>query len=1265
MAEPLSLEQILWRHMDGPTHGPAVLDLAEWDKWADDLTSGELEGIGLSADEFAARFFEGDVGLASLFREKSGDERAMHVFEFSLGDMEYVILEEENEVVVVTADSTFAVGKTEGIVARLDAAALPKAEQKRGSMGWSGNQPRAYKIEKDGSITVLSVAKVAQVLKDAPVRQRELPRVSEPRSRLAALAPTKRALSSEKKEQILKRDKETLRVIENTRYIGVALRDGASVAKGAGAAARDPNGRPPPSADPAVLILMPDGTLARPAMGAATRWKDMLAGWLGRMAGSGERSSFNRPERANGDFRYVVKNGRVHAVGDGFRLQSGFSTVGERSLSFGYRPSRLTELDADELRSALTSGGRLVPGFVRPSPGASRAADTFWIHPEGFFAPTAQERRALAGDTFASSLASTDWSFAAPGAPVDPDVAVSDPWSAWVLGAGAAPDGSMSLTASSLIGGLPAALFRLGGAPRAFRHAIGASAFPALGEADAGAAGSASGELPLEPLARRSGALPASALGALMNALERTAAFAGYRLPQVSLSANRDAIDVGEGLSLKLAPGSVLRSQVSLMGREDAGDQVARLMVSLPFPTGGDLIVGSELADALEVFFEAPPVPRTSAFQLGDLGFGAAAFAGVEMPGAVDYKLAPTRTITVGGEEIRVDARGFPVDLDFVHGLARQAAQRSVGDLLGADGAAAMANVPGRLGQVPTLLQQALAASGEWSPSAGGEWQAPSPIRRVAFEGPWDQPLFLNVMVDPAQQPQRPGMDSFAAPQPLYMLMQSGQAPLAGQAVQGAMAQAAWPATMAGGAAPGAAPGATSLTLNFISAQQQGGAGAFASGGETSNWPSDSARGRGFQSSLADGAPSGALATPGIAQDSGFGGTSSDALAQPSGLDSRSSGALSQQSGFGATSSDALSQQSGAASSSLFGDAPQPGASSGSLFGASTPSMPTDTVRAIRQTSSFGSPADAALVQDGGAAGAGSMFGAAGGAFGSSSSSGSIAQQGLISAGGPSSGIVSGGAASVGVSASSPMQWSWPTAPSWWSGAGDSASAGGASYGLNSVGGEFLAGSDSASLVQESAEASPRELGAVRSGARAANNASELWRLVMVSRGERTDDDFQPIGQGLGQPGASYGALGQRSGSSGSSAAIAQRSGASSLGALSSSAFVATGAGALTTSPLAGSLGSAARKTSRAATSLEMSIVAAIPPRPPSMDDLVTADKPLTAAKKSAADHAADAKGGAGGGGAGKLEGTVDAIAQRIYHRIKRRLFSDRERFGG
>jgi hypothetical protein len=83
---------------------------------------------------------------------------------------------------------------------------------------------------------------------------------------------------------------------------------------------------------------------------------------------------------------------------------------------------------------------------------------------------------------------------------------------------------------------------------------------------------------------------------------------------------------------------------------------------------------------------------------------------------------------------------------------------------------------------------------------------------------------------------------------------------------------------------------------------------------------------------------------------------------------------------------------------------------------------------------------------------------------------------------------------------------------------------------------------------------------------------------------------------------------------------------------------------------------------------IEMSIVAAIPPAPPPLE--------LTG-KGGDAPHARGQHHQGQGGGESehkeasdqvsqsKIEGSVDAIAQRIYHRIRRRIQSDRERFGG
>jgi hypothetical protein len=85
---------------------------------------------------------------------------------------------------------------------------------------------------------------------------------------------------------------------------------------------------------------------------------------------------------------------------------------------------------------------------------------------------------------------------------------------------------------------------------------------------------------------------------------------------------------------------------------------------------------------------------------------------------------------------------------------------------------------------------------------------------------------------------------------------------------------------------------------------------------------------------------------------------------------------------------------------------------------------------------------------------------------------------------------------------------------------------------------------------------------------------------------------------------------------------------------------------------------------------VEMSIVAAIPPAPPPLESMSSAprggDAPH-ARGRAPAQHAAHGqhKEAEDAVSHSKIEGSVDAIAQRIYHRIRQRIQSDRERFGG
>jgi hypothetical protein len=84
------------------------------------------------------------------------------------------------------------------------------------------------------------------------------------------------------------------------------------------------------------------------------------------------------------------------------------------------------------------------------------------------------------------------------------------------------------------------------------------------------------------------------------------------------------------------------------------------------------------------------------------------------------------------------------------------------------------------------------------------------------------------------------------------------------------------------------------------------------------------------------------------------------------------------------------------------------------------------------------------------------------------------------------------------------------------------------------------------------------------------------------------------------------------------------------------------------------------------AQSVDMRVVAAIPPSPPPLESMSAvrgvpdATVPRARQPQAKLEDEADAT-----ASPSRIEGSVEAIAQRIYHRVQRRLASDRERFGG
>ena len=95
-----SLEQILWRAVDRWEERPSLIDVEEF---ADHI-AGVFDG-DLPAERFVERFFTGNPELAALEPDlaeavvRSRSER-LHVYSFDLKRLEYVVLEDLDQVVV-------------------------------------------------------------------------------------------------------------------------------------------------------------------------------------------------------------------------------------------------------------------------------------------------------------------------------------------------------------------------------------------------------------------------------------------------------------------------------------------------------------------------------------------------------------------------------------------------------------------------------------------------------------------------------------------------------------------------------------------------------------------------------------------------------------------------------------------------------------------------------------------------------------------------------------------------------------------------------------------------------------------------------------------------------------------------------------------------------------------------------------------------------------------------------------------------------------
>src|SRR6266849_5961615 len=551
-----SLEDILWRAMDRFAEEPSVLDAEEFAVRVAAAFGGELP-----EETFVDRFVDGNPELARKLDTAEAIVRStpsrLHVCEFDLSHLDYVVIEEEEQVLVVSDFGQFALANDRPAQQAIAAAVVrDRGGLERRAVDRASSEPRGYLVRQDGDLVVLDVQKLAAAIARLPVKQVSVPAVQRPQARLLPFEPRPRRLSQRSEMRALRENDRRASMPVPARSCTSGLEDGFIA------------GARPTTAAPAVFVLLPDGSLARPEMGSAARWHRMVSDWALRAGLLGSSSSGS--VAVSGSRRFAVQAGKVTAVFTGGESRLSPGSVGEAAAARG-DPS--AGLDAPAGPQLLAPGEPLQLGQITGDPWTDWALQ---VGQSGEGAPLAA--RALR-DRAVREIRLRG----------EPVVAFR------------APDGTVLLNGERGPVRLAAAdRIREGGSPDG----------AALG--DAAPSGAMEGlRLRATRLAPRSGALPATALAALRTALERTAVAGGYKLPVSELAAAPDAIEVGHALPIGAGDprrgAASLAAPASLAG--DPGSKVARLLLSIPFPNPGEVHVGPDLADALTAYLSAPVVP--------------------------------------------------------------------------------------------------------------------------------------------------------------------------------------------------------------------------------------------------------------------------------------------------------------------------------------------------------------------------------------------------------------------------------------------------------------------------------------------------------------------------------------------------------------------------------------------------------------------------------------------------------------------------------
>jgi len=191
---------------------------------------------------------------------RSRSER-LHVYSFDLKRLEYVVLEDLDQVVVVSDFGQFALANDDRTRAALKRAEVPeKRSLERRSLDRATSEPRGYLVRKDGEIVGLDVTTLAAALGRLSIRQVSTPAVEQPLARLLPFKPSVRRLAPVREVRALRDNEPRL-----SRPLPPPARAAGDIDISSIANAL------PSTAAPAVFVLLPDGSLDPPRRPARRR----------------------------------------------------------------------------------------------------------------------------------------------------------------------------------------------------------------------------------------------------------------------------------------------------------------------------------------------------------------------------------------------------------------------------------------------------------------------------------------------------------------------------------------------------------------------------------------------------------------------------------------------------------------------------------------------------------------------------------------------------------------------------------------------------------------------------------------------------------------------------------------------------------------------------------------------------------------------------------------------------------------------------------